>query len=137
MFKSDAPGELNGFLDAGSKMTGELRFEDTFRVDGSLEGKVSSKGDLVVGDGGEIDGEIAVGRLFVSGTVRGVINAATRHEITPSGKVEAEIHTPALVIEEGAFFEGACHMQRPGTKGDSDADAGSKSGVRRFPATKP
>ena len=136
MFKSDAPGELNGFLDAGSKMTGELSFEDTFRVDGSLEGSVSSKGDLVVGDGGEIDGEITVGRLFVSGTVKGVVKALSRIEITPSGKVEAEIHTPALVIEEGAFFEGACHMQRPGESGGTDTAKGSKAGVSPFPASK-
>ena len=135
MFKSDAPGELNGFLDAGSKMTGQLSFEDTFRVDGSLEGSVSSKGDLVVGDGGEIDGEISVGRLFVSGTVKGVVKAVSRIEITPSGKVEAEIHTPALIIEEGAFFEGACHMRRSGEGDESDSSKNEKS-VRRFPASK-
>ena len=47
--KSEAVGELNGFLDGGSRIEGELHFKDTFRVDGSLVGKVSSQGDLIVG----------------------------------------------------------------------------------------
>ena len=38
MFKGPrgTQGDLNGFLDAGSHMHGELRFEDTFRIDGKL-----------------------------------------------------------------------------------------------------
>ena len=103
-------GELNGFLDAGSRMTGDLHFEDTFRVDGHLEGKVRSSGDLVVGDGGEVEGEIEVGRLCVTGTVRGVVKAARRVEISAGGRMLADIDTPALVIDEGAFLEGRCSM---------------------------
>ncbi len=113
IFKSDSSrGDLNGFLDAGSHIEGDLRFEDTFRVDGRLNGKVSSRGDLVVGERGEIDGEIETGRIYISGTVRGVVRATRRVEVTATGKVYAEIETPALVIEEGAFFEGRCTMFR-------------------------
>jgi cytoskeletal protein CcmA (bactofilin family) len=72
IFKGDeAKGELNGFLDAGSHIQGELHFEDTFRIDGKVTGKIQSAGDLVVGEKGEVDGEIYVGRLFVSGSVKG------------------------------------------------------------------
>ena len=53
MFKGDeAKGELNGFLDAGSHIQGELHFEDTFRIDGKVTGKIQSAGDLVVGERG-------------------------------------------------------------------------------------
>ncbi len=114
MFKSDsARGELNGFLDGGSHIKGDLHFEDTFRVDGRITGKVVSKGDLVVGERGEIQGEIDVGRVFVSGTVRGSIRAQ-RIEVTVEGKVYAELETAALVIEDGAFLEGSCSMVREG-----------------------
>jgi len=116
MFKDSARGDLNGFLDAGSHINGELHFEDTFRVDGKLTGKVVSEGDLVVGEQGEVDGDIQVGRVFVSGVVRGSITASSRVELTAGGKVYADLATPALVIEEGAIFEGGCRMKAETSK---------------------
>ena len=114
MFKSAAvQGELNGFLDAGSHMTGELIFEDTFRIDGKITGEVVSEGDLIVGERGEVDGEIRVRRVFVSGTVKGTLRALEQVEITSTGKVIADVFTPSLTIEDGAFFEGRCAMERP------------------------
>jgi cytoskeletal protein CcmA (bactofilin family) len=113
IFKSDGrQSDLNGFLDSGSHLQGELRFDASFRVDGKLTGKVDSDGDLVVGESGEIDGELNVGQIFVSGTVRGAIRAKRRVQIAPHGKVFAEIDTPALIIEDGAVFEGRCAMSR-------------------------
>lgn len=111
MFKSDGErGDLNGFLDAGSHIEGDLHFEDTFRIDGKLSGRVVSNGDLVVGEQGQVEGEIRVGRIFISGTVKGSVKASQRVEITSLGKVNADLETPSLMIEDGAFFEGRCSM---------------------------
>ncbi len=104
-------GEVNGFLDAGSHMKGELHFEDTFRIEGKLTGSVISKGQLIVGHRGEIDGDIRVERVYISGTVRGSLRAGERVEITSTGRVLADLYTPSLTIEDGAFFEGKCSMQ--------------------------
>lgn len=111
--KGGGQGELNGFLDAGSQLQGELRFEDTFRIDGKFSGSIVSDGDLIVGVGGLIDAEVSVRRVFVSGEVRGKLSAAERVEITSEGKVKADLQTPSLTIEDGAFFEGRCTMDRP------------------------
>ena len=111
IFKNDGSGsDLNGFLDAGSHIQGELHFDNTFRIDGKVTGKVRSKGDLVVGEGGVVDAEMNVGRLFVSGTVKGTVRASERIEIGADGRVEADLTTPTLVIEDGAFFQGRCTM---------------------------
>ncbi len=129
MFKSEGErGDLNGFLDAGSQIEGDLHFDDTFRVDGRLSGKVISKGDLVVGDQGRVEGEIHVGRIFISGTVRGSVQAVQRVEITARGKVHADLETPSLIIEDGAFFEGRCSMGK-----ESPQAAGERPVVARMP----
>ena len=113
IFKSDGKqSDLNGFLDKGSHVEGNLRFQTTFRIDGKFTGKVHSDGDLVVGDGGEVEGDLVAGQVFISGTVRGTIRAGRRVQITPTGKVFAEIDTPSLSIEDGALFEGTCTMNR-------------------------
>jgi cytoskeletal protein CcmA (bactofilin family) len=122
-------GNLNGFLDAGSHLEGKLHFEDTFRADGRMTGTVQSDGDLIVGVGGEVDGEILVGRLFVSGVVRGIVRTTRLVEITAKGRVQADIYTPSLVVEDGGHFEGRCFMERgengrPALPAKSEASSG-------------
>jgi cytoskeletal protein CcmA (bactofilin family) len=113
IFKNDGKqNDLNGFLDKGSHLQGELRFDTTFRVHGRFSGSVTSEGDLIVGEGGELDGEIQVGDLFVSGIVRGKVSAKRRIHLAPTGRLYAEVDTPSLVVDEGAFFEGNCTMSR-------------------------
>lgn len=140
IFKSDPnAGDLNGFLDRGSQMEGELSFDTTFRVDGKLSGKVTSDGNLIVGEGGEIDGEIRVGQIFVSGTVRGRVHAARRVQIAANGKAFADLHTPSLVIEDGAVFEGRCSMSREGggrAGSSAPQDGGAVTRLKPVPAAK-
>ncbi len=108
--KGKSNGELNGFLDRGSVFKGELEFEDTMRIDGKFNGKITSKNELIVGESAQIDGDIHVGRIAISGTVVGKIVAEQRVEIHRNGKVYSDIDTPALIIEEGAIFQGNCVM---------------------------
>ena len=103
-------GELNGFLDRGASFKGEMEFEDTMRIDGKFNGKIMSKNELIVGESAHIEGDIHVGRIAISGTVVGKIVATQRVEIHRNGKVFSDIDTPALVIEEGAIFQGNCAM---------------------------
>lgn len=103
-------GDLNGFLDRGSSFKGELEFEDTMRIDGKFNGKIHSKNELIVGESAHIEGDVHVGRIAISGTVVGKIIADQRVEIHRNGKVYSDIDTPALIIEEGAIFQGNCVM---------------------------
>lgn len=108
--KGKNSGELNGFLDSGASFKGELEFEDTMRIDGKFSGKIISKNELIVGETANIEGDIHVGRIAISGTVIGKIIADQRVEIHRNGKVYSDVDTPALVIEEGAIFQGNCVM---------------------------
>ena len=50
--------DLNGFMDEGAEFHGELRFKDTFRVDGRVKGKIVSENTLVVGESAKIEADI-------------------------------------------------------------------------------
>lgn len=108
--KGNRTGELNGFLDRGSSFKGELEFDDTMRIDGKFNGRITSKNELIVGESAHIEGDVHVGRIAISGTVVGKIVASQRVEIHRNGKVFSDIDTPALIIEEGAVFQGNCVM---------------------------
>jgi cytoskeletal protein CcmA (bactofilin family) len=105
---------LNGFVDSSCAIRGELEFENSFRVDGRVEGTVRSKSELLIGETGEIEGEIEVARCVVGGTVRGAIRASASVVLHATARVFADIHTPALVMEEGAFLEGRVDMKPAG-----------------------
>jgi len=101
---------LNGFLDKGSQFQGDLVFEETFRIDGKFEGKIRSGSELILGDTAEVTGDIEVGRLSVNGALKGTVRARERIELHARARVEADLWTPTLKIEEGARFEGSCRM---------------------------
>ncbi len=127
IFKSDsAAPDLNGFVDRGSFLEGTLRFESQFRVDGKIKGTVTSDGRLVVGEHGEVEADLDVGEVVVSGVVRGTIRARRRIHIAAGGRIFGDLFTPTLVIDDGAFFEGQCAMQ----KGEGGAEAASGKGVK-------
>ncbi len=103
---------LNGFLDQGCTIEGDVVFADLLRVHGQVNGRVSSKAELLVGEGGLVEGEVAVGRLVVAGTVRGTVRVEERVVIHSTGKVYAEVFAPTLVVDEGGVLEGVVHMAR-------------------------
>ena len=123
-------GELNGFLDKGSTFRGELEFEDTIRIDGRFNGKITSKNELIIGESAQVEGEIAVGSVAISGTVRGKIQATGRIEIHRSGRVFCDIETAALIIEEGAVFEGNCTMASKASGQGASSNAPKPLSVR-------
>jgi cytoskeletal protein CcmA (bactofilin family) len=102
--------DLNGFMDVGTEFVGELRFRDTFRIDGRLRGKVVSENTLIVGESGQVDAEIDCGVVSIRGSVSGKIHARQRIELLAGCKVHGTLVAPKVVIEEGAFFEGNCDM---------------------------
>src|SRR3954471_22330524 len=104
-------GTLTGFVGNGTTLTGEANFKGMLRVDGGLSGRVSSAdGTLIVSTNGRVDANVEVAVAQIFGTVNGDIIASKRIEMGRVAKVTGNIQTPALVIENGAVFEGSCRM---------------------------
>src|SRR6476660_557997 len=104
-------GTLSGFVGSGTVVTGEATFKAMMRVDGHLSGRVSSSsGTLIVGANGKVDANIEVAVAVIHGTIDGDIIATQRLELGRSAKVNGNIQTPSLIIEQGAVFEGSCKM---------------------------
>lgn len=106
---------LNGFVDPGCSIQGELEFESSFRVDGRVKGTIRSRAELIVGNEGTVEGEIHVARCLIGGSVRGTVHATELVQLHPTAKVWGDINAPALVMEDGAFLEGRVATARPGT----------------------
>ena len=108
-----AAEDLNGFLDEGTEVHGELRFRDALRVDGRIKGRVVSDNTLIIGETGQVEAEIDCGVVSIRGRVSGQVHGRQRIELLAGCRVEATLVTPKLVIEDGAFFHGDCRMGGP------------------------
>src|SRR5215208_4991094 len=121
-------GTLTGFVGNGTTLTGEANFKGMLRVDGGLSGRVSSAGGtLIVSTNVRVDANVEVAVAQIYGTVNGDITASKRIEMGRVAKVTGNIQTPALVIEQGALFEGSCRMVQLKEQADSAAASASSS----------
>jgi cytoskeletal protein CcmA (bactofilin family) len=108
----------HAYLDRGSKISGKISFEGPARIDGEVDGEISAKGNLTIGESAVITAHIRAASVSVAGKVSGDIVATQRIEIRPSAKVSGNITAPVLSVLEGAMFEGHCSMQPEGVRED-------------------
>ena len=111
--KKHDPSEWTGFLEQGIKLEGNLETSGTFRIDSAMKGTLSSDDTLVLGEHASVEGTIIGNFVLIAGRFDGTIRARGRVEIQPNAIVTGEIHSPCLVIEPGAIFDGQCHMIAP------------------------
>lgn len=119
---------LNGFVDSGCTIRGELEFSNAFRVDGRIEGTIRSRSELLVGEDGTVEGEIDVARCLIGGQVRGTVKASEKVVLHASARVWGEVHAPAVVMEDGAFLEGKVDMAAGGASATPRGEGSSGRG---------
>ena len=109
-------GKMNSIIGKGCKVTGTIDVQDgTLRIDGEFDGNVNCPGGtLVIGKGGRVKADIKVSGAVVGGTVTGNIDAKEKIELQAGSRLEGDIKTRRLVIDEGVFFEGSCRMSPDG-----------------------
>ena len=111
---------------AAPKASREIVFEGALAVEGYLAGVVCSPdGTLILGERGEIDGDIRVKVAIVHGLVRGDIHATGKVELGSTSRVIGDIETPELAIQPGAVFEGRCAFP-PSAQGNQPTAANAQ-----------
>lgn len=108
--KQQGSGEWSGFLEQGVRVEGKLEAPGTFRIDARIKGELASEDTLVLAEHAVVEGEITGNIVIVGGHFDGRIRARGKVEIQTRAVVTGDIHTPCLVIEPGAAFDGQCHM---------------------------
>jgi cytoskeletal protein CcmA (bactofilin family) len=108
--KDHESGEWTGFLEKGVSVEGRLDTTGTFRIDSAMKGTITSDEKLILGENARIEGQIEGNYVIIAGRFDGTIKAKGKVEILTKAIVTGEVHTPCLIIEPGAVFDGRCHM---------------------------
>ncbi len=102
--------ELMIFMGKGVEIKGDIEFEGSGRLDGKVEGKITVKGTLILGEGADIFSEIQSTSVIIGGKVQGKIVAHEKVQLLDTSAVNCDILTPSLIVEEGAQFNGSSKM---------------------------
>jgi len=119
--------EIKAFLGPGSQFEGKLVFNEIVRLDGAFRGEVTSHDTLIVGESADIQADIQVGTLILSGRFKGNVKAKTRVELRSPAQVDGTIETPALSVEDGVTLNGTITMNlAESMSGAKAVEAGGK-----------
>ena len=89
---------------------GDIISDGNFRIDGTLEGSIKTKGKVVVGEKGLIQGEVLCQNADVEGTIKGKLQVTQLLALKATAKIHGDILVDKLSIEPGANFTGSCKM---------------------------
>lgn len=108
LVKSEPGNSDFGWIGRGIEVVGDITFADRLQVDGKVNGKLNSEsGTLIIGETGQLEAQIDVGVCVVHGELQGNLIARSKLEIRRTGRVQGDVITPVLLVEEGATFNGA------------------------------
>jgi cytoskeletal protein CcmA (bactofilin family) len=101
---------LDTLIGAQTTFEGAIYSERSVCVEGSVQGRIEAKGEVVVGREGRVEADIQAESVVVGGRIIGNIIARTRLEITATGRVVGDIEAATITIAEGGMVDGLCKM---------------------------
>ena len=98
-------------IGAGVSVKGEIFSESDIMIDGTVNGIISTSGDVIVGVNANIKANIKAGNVTIAGHVIGDVVASGEAMIRETGQVQGDITASGLAITSGGIFVGRSHMQ--------------------------
>jgi cytoskeletal protein CcmA (bactofilin family) len=94
-------------LSPGIRIKGEITGSEDLFIDGNVEGKVTFRNAvLTVGPNASVKGDIDAREIVIRGRVEGKLDGSERVQIWHSAKVNGDIRSQRIAIEDGAEFRG-------------------------------
>ena len=97
-------------ISAGTIFKGEITTPTDLRVDGTYEGKICSKGRVVVGEKAQIKGDIICQNVDFTGTMHGNFYVKDTLSLKDTCVVTGDLHIRRLQVDLDATFNGNCKM---------------------------
>jgi cytoskeletal protein CcmA (bactofilin family) len=110
MFDKKKQPPIKSLIAQGSQISGNFKFTDGLRVDGTVHGNIRANEDhpsiLVISESATVVGETHADHIIINGSVKGPIYAAVMLELQPKARIEGDVHYAALEMHQGAMVAG-------------------------------
>jgi cytoskeletal protein CcmA (bactofilin family) len=109
-YENGRTGELNTIIGKGSVLEGNIRVQNSMRVDGRIKGDVECSDTVVIGKEGEVQGEVKANNVLLAGRLVGKIIAQGKVYLESKSVILGDLKASRLVVDDGAVFDGSCVM---------------------------
>ena len=108
------------------KFRGEIHSDEDLFVDGTVDGVIDiPHKTLVIGPNSEVRADIQARSLILHGRLQGKVNIRERIEIKKQGRLDGDLVTHRLVIEDGAVFCGSSEVHPPEVEASAPSETGA------------
>jgi cytoskeletal protein CcmA (bactofilin family) len=119
MFGKKAQPPIKSLIAQGTRIDGDLKFNEGLRIDGEVFGDIRATNDtpsmLVISEAAVVQGEVQADHVIVNGTVRGPLIARELLELQPKARIEGDVSYMALEMHQGAVISGQLKPLMVGT----------------------
>ncbi len=113
--ESAVAGKLDTYIGEDTSFEGTLKSKKSLSIYGSVKGAIECQGCVVIGQSGNMEGDILAGDVTISGKVVGNVTARSKLELASTGVLQGDVKTPRLIMEDGSKFDGHCETISDGS----------------------
>lgn len=97
-------------ISAGTYFKGEVSSPYDLRIDGTFEGKLYSKGRVVIGESAVVKGDVVCDNVDLWGKLTGNLYVKDTLSLKNGCSVDGNLNIRKLFVEVGSIFNGNCRM---------------------------
>lgn len=115
---------IESLISQGVEIKGQIFAQGSMRIDGSIEGQLDVKGDLLIGEKGKVKGGVKAENIILGGKIEGDVTARGRFELASTGVINGDVACAIITVEEGGLLDGNFKMIKnaPETKNAREFD---------------
>lgn len=125
--------DVESLIGEHTSFEGTLKSDGAVRLLGSVQGEIESKSTIIVEERAHVTARLTGAQITIAGQVDGQLYCEGRVEIRPTGRVTGEIHAGALIVQEGAYFDGNSKMTTGANQNTTPAPASSNNATQPRP----
>jgi cytoskeletal protein CcmA (bactofilin family) len=119
-------GEVT-IVGTGARLEGNVVSAGSLRIDGQVKGQINADGDVTLSSQSQVEADIRAQNVSVAGRFTGNIVVKDKATLARGGRIDGNITSKTLVVEEGGVFHGQSIMDAGASSGSSSASAASSS----------
>ena len=109
----------------GARLEGTIVSAGSLRIDGQVKGQVRADGDVMLSPQSQVEADINAENVVVAGRFKGNITVKGKAELARGGRIDGNITSKTLVVQEGGIFSGQSNMDGGSSSSSSSSSSAS------------
>jgi cytoskeletal protein CcmA (bactofilin family) len=124
MLGKKEPAAMKTLIAHGTRIDGDMRFDEGLRVDGAVYGMIQANGEarslLVISEGAVVEGGVKADHVIINGKVTGPVEARELLELQPKADIQGDVQYVTLEMHQGASILGQLRPMGAGAAAAGD-----------------